>query len=297
MSNLLITAYGAKGDGATDSTAAIQAAITAAQPGDTVVVPAGVFMINSQIGGDNFASGGVFLKSDINLSLAASGSILRMIPTTADHGNVLTAKACHNLTISGPGLVQGDRRTHVETPKSQFCFGLSIWGGCENITVRGPTFMEIWGDGLTVIGSKNTLIDHCTFDSCRRQNASIIDCNGLTWTNNLSKNAEYSGLDLEADANNTIQNVLIQYNNFVASNAGNIGGVHLGVGSAGTSIYKNIKIADCQFDLRQQPIFVHDNGGNTGTPWWAFLYNRIFYQGLHLPTYRFVGYPTSWSGP
>jgi hypothetical protein len=220
--------------------------------------------------------------------------VLQAIPNHSAHYTILTAKSCHNLNILGPGSIIGDRDLHVDYPPgvSQWGFGIAIWGGCDNVVVKNLNISKLWGDGLTIIGAKGVIIDHVVTDSCRRQNMSVIDVDGLKITNCSFRRAQFSGLDLEADTVfQTISNVLIQYNSFTGTVEGP---AHIGVGSA-VGTYKRITIKDCQFDLRIQPIFVHDKAGNLGTPWYAFLRNRIWYQWLHAPSYRFSDYPQSWS--
>jgi polygalacturonase len=107
--------FGAKGDGSTLDTAAVQAAIDACSKdkGGTVVVPAGVFAI-----------GTVELKSNVRVFLAASAKLLGTadgkqyhaadaIPLSGDStlndGNVglLFAVKADNITIEGPGTIDG----------------------------------------------------------------------------------------------------------------------------------------------------------------------------------------------
>jgi hypothetical protein len=107
--------FGAKGDGVTLDTAAVQAAINACNrdQGGTVVVPAGVFAI-----------GTVELKSNVTLFLAASAKLLGTadgkqyhaadaIPLSGDStlndGNVglIFAVKAENITIEGPGTIDG----------------------------------------------------------------------------------------------------------------------------------------------------------------------------------------------
>ena len=107
--------FGAKGDGATLDTAALQAAIDTCnrEQGGTVLVPAGVFVI-----------GTVELKSNVTLHIAAQGKLLgsadgkqyhaaEAIPLSGDStlndGNVglLFAVNAENVTVEGPGTIDG----------------------------------------------------------------------------------------------------------------------------------------------------------------------------------------------
>ena len=107
--------YGAKGDGKTLATGALQAAIDACAKdrGGTVLVPAGVFVI-----------GTVEMKTNVTLRIVAGGKLLGSadgtqyhaadaIPlhgdTTLEDGNVglIFAVEAENITIEGPGTIDG----------------------------------------------------------------------------------------------------------------------------------------------------------------------------------------------
>ena len=107
--------FGAKGDGKTSDTAALQSAIDACNrdQGGTVLVPAGVFVI-----------GTTELKSNVTLHIAAQGTLLGStdkneyhavdkIPlegdTTLEDGNVglVFAVGAENITVEGPGTIDG----------------------------------------------------------------------------------------------------------------------------------------------------------------------------------------------
>jgi len=108
--------FGAKGDGTTLDTAALQAAIDACNKdqGGTVLVPAGVFVI-----------GTVEIKSNVTLHIAAGGKLLgspdgkqyyaaEAVPLSGDStlgdGNVglIFAVKADNITIEGPGTIDGN---------------------------------------------------------------------------------------------------------------------------------------------------------------------------------------------
>src|SRR5215471_1502701 len=107
--------FGAKGDGTTLDTVAVQEAIDACNKdlGGTVLVPAGVFVI-----------GTVEMKSNVTLRIAAQGKLLGSadgkqyrpadaIPLSGDStlndGNVglIFAVKADNFTIEGPGAIDG----------------------------------------------------------------------------------------------------------------------------------------------------------------------------------------------
>jgi len=145
--------YGAKGDGATLDTAAVQAAIDACHrdQGGTVLVPAGSFLI-----------GAVELKSNVTLHIAAEGRLLGTtdgkqyhaidaIPLEGDHtlgdGNwaLLYAVNARNVTVEGPGTIDGQGAAFrspgrgVPSPAGlsshQRPYHLLCYR-CENLTVR-----------------------------------------------------------------------------------------------------------------------------------------------------------------
>ena len=96
-----VTTYGAVGDGKTDNTTAIQAALTAAANGGggTVVVPSGTFL-----------SGPIVIGNSTNLQLSA-GAVLEMLPMSS-YPNPATAfitstGTSHDIAITGSGTIEG----------------------------------------------------------------------------------------------------------------------------------------------------------------------------------------------
>ncbi len=101
--------FGAKGDGSTLDTAAVQAAIDACHRdlGGTVVVPAGTFLV-----------GTLELKSNVTLHLEAQGRLLgsdqiahyhagRDLPRANGNIVLISAANAENVAIEGPGTIDG----------------------------------------------------------------------------------------------------------------------------------------------------------------------------------------------
>ena len=100
---LVVTDYGAVGDGTSTNTAAIQEAIAAASAagGGAVVVPKGIFL-----------SGPIRLSDRVALWVEG-GAILRMLPLdkypggTIDPENFISGASLQDVAITGPGMIDG----------------------------------------------------------------------------------------------------------------------------------------------------------------------------------------------
>ena len=101
---------GAKGDGRTDDTEAIQAAIDeVGGTGGTVLVPQGTYMVDAVKKKRRLA-----LKSDMTLKLAKD-AVLKAIPNDSRKYSVLTISNVSNVTVVG-GTLEGDRIEHKAKP-------------------------------------------------------------------------------------------------------------------------------------------------------------------------------------
>src|SRR5689334_10403693 len=168
--------FGAKGDGTTIDTAAVQAAIDACNKdqGGTVLVPAGVFVI-----------GTIEIKSNVTLHIAAQGKLLGSadgkqyhaadaIPLRGDStlgdGNVglIFAVNAENITIEGPGTIDGQgaqfRSPERGVPPPSGRGGAQrpyhlLFHRCKNLTVRDIFLYQSAFHSVRIIQSHYVKLD------------------------------------------------------------------------------------------------------------------------------------------
>jgi polygalacturonase len=207
---------GAKGDGSSDDTAAIQAAIDAvAGTGGTVLVPGGTYMVDA-VGKDR-----IRLKSDMTLRLAR-GAVIKAMPTSSKKYAVLSISGASNVTVVG-GTLEGERDRH-QGSIGEAGMGIRIDHGADTVTISGVTARKMWGDGFYVQDAKDVRFCGVVADANRRQGLSIVDADGVTVTGSVFQNTHgtrpSAGIDLEPDETaHKITNIRIEGSKFL-NNAG-----------------------------------------------------------------------------
>ena len=165
--------FGAKGDGATLDTAAIQRAIdTAAAGRGRVVVPRG----------RKFVVGTLELKSGIDFHL--TGELLISTNQTDYTGDaVITASNALNLRLTGSGNICGRSlsfMTNYDAPNEWWLFQewrpkLFVLTGCTNLVVRDISFGDTPFWGLHLLGCENVLVENVTVNN----RLDVPNCDGI----------------------------------------------------------------------------------------------------------------------
>ena len=228
-----VRTFGAKGNGATNDTAAIQKAINSLpSTGGTVVIPPGTYGID--------AVTTLKLKSNVTLQMSPT-TILGVIPNAAAHYEVLHIGGVSNVNINS-GVLWGDRLTHKGTT-GEHGFGAAVLGS-SNVTITGTASNNMWGDGFYIgngptfgsslkTRSTNVKLIDVTADNNRRQGISITSGKDISIVRakltNTNGAAPSAGIDVEPNGKTDIlQNISI-VDTYTANNQG--AGIALSLGA------------------------------------------------------------------
>lgn len=198
--------FGAKGDGETDDTEAIQNALNTEN--GVIFFPDGVYLINSENSGwGHLDEGGIHPKSNTTIILS-SNAILKAITTSSSFYNIISISDCENIKIFG-GHIIGDNDTHTGT-SGEWGFGIGIWDS-DNITIENVEIEKCWGDGIIIDNNSvepthtgiNIDIINCHIHNCRRQGISPLHGKFINidscYIHNITGTSPQSGIDIEPD--------------------------------------------------------------------------------------------------
>lgn len=256
-----IIAYGAKADGITSNTSAIQKAIdqATAAGGGQVLIPAG-----------RFVTGVITLKSGVNLHIARNGVLLattrRLDYGTGKASALIVAEGQQHIAITGSGTIDGQASLLLEDLFAQLRKGTikdnewqqyNDWGqmrpaennrpklialkNCQDVTVKQITIKN----GLCWIQDYRSCTD-MVFDSIRvvsntflnNDGIDLVDCKNVKLTNSFFDVAD-DGICLKShDPNGLCENIYIA-NCKVRSSAS-----AFKMGTASFGGFKNITVKD-----------------------------------------------------
>ena len=186
--------YGAKGDGITDDTEAVQKAC------DT--------------GRNVYFSNNYLISKPINSksSLFGTGSVFYSYNTNqgrqGDLDNIFTFENVNNLFIKDISI---DMKRDLSKTYGESSFG--EWGycvvlrGCKNIIIDNITAINAQGDNIGIgqynkVDSENITVINCHLENAYRNDISITGCkNAIIKNNYIMKNSGYCGIIIEPDAN------------------------------------------------------------------------------------------------
>lgn len=169
--------YGARGDGTTLDTAAVQSAVDQVHSGGggTVRLP----------GGKTFLCGTIVLRSNVELHLQPGA---RLVASTdkAHYAScrsqcLLEADNAENVRITGSGVIDGQGK-HFVAKDLTYIFEPTPWRpgmlsmvDCRNVTVRDTAFRDSAFWTLHLVGCEDVVIDGVTVDNSLK----MPNCDGI----------------------------------------------------------------------------------------------------------------------
>jgi hypothetical protein len=241
--------FGARGNGETDDTDALQRCLDAATPGTIVRLRAGaVYRVDTNRRPTRESVGGLRLKSGQVLDL--NGAELRALPTAAPHGSVVQAFRVNGWRIQGPGRITGERNIH-RGKGGEWGMGISAWSA-SNWTVSGVEIRNCWGDGLYIGNAPDSgpcvdfLVDAVHVWDCRRNGISVV----AGWNGEIgvgidvtvaNQNVQINGMDIEARNSgiiigNNVTDVRIEGNRRIRSTEGGTEGAAIRTVGDGSTV-------------------------------------------------------------
>ena len=262
--------FGAKGDGVTKDTAAIQGALDkcAAAGGGTVQIPDGVFL-----------SGSLTLGANTTLQLAPRASLLGS-PDIADypvvnvrwegefregHRALLNASNAANLTITGGAIVGPPLPLgKLRNPRGPVLIELT---GCTNALLEGFTtqYQQLWS--LHLLFCKNLTARNLTLRTigANGDGIDVDSCDGVT-IEHCDINTGDDAISLKSGRGLAAQNLERPTQNVVIRDCRLQSSIYaaIGLGTEMSGGVRNVKLQNCVLAGKQNAIFIKSRDGRGG---------------------------------
>ncbi len=242
--NVMHPDVGAKGDGATDDTAAIQTAINAVNTlgGGKVILPKGTYLIATTLN----------LKANVELVGIGQTSVIK---AKANFGDIPLIRNAVNqppndesrdngLRITGL-YIDGNKANNATATEFSHCIALEspvdvVVEKCFCINPKGDGVYigRRSGAGTDVIPERITVRD-CTVNGAARQGIAVTEGRHVEVVENYVLSGDLHGIDLEANNASSIHDGIVVSRNIIA---GNGGGVQYGIAVNTTGVASGVSV-------------------------------------------------------
>jgi len=262
--------FGAKGDGVTKNTDALQKALDACAQngGGTVLVPDGVYL-----------TGSIILRSNTTLQLASRASLLGS-PDIGDypvvnvrwegefregHRALISATDAANVTITGGGIFGPPLPLgKLRNPRGPVLIELT---GCTNALLEGFTtqYQQLWS--IHLLFCKNLTARSLTIRTvyANGDGLDIDSCDGVT-IERCDINTGDDAISLKSGRGLAAQNLNRPTENVVIRDCRLQSSIYaaIGLGTEMSGGVRNVKIYNCVLSGRQNCIFIKSRDGRGG---------------------------------
>lgn len=179
-----VYSYGAVGNGMTDDTAAIQAAIDAASNGGTVLLPPGTYIIDPAVS--------LHLKTGVTIAGTGAGSILKVKSNSNVLNNIVKVEDADKVTLRD-FTINGNRANQALSDAVAVHYGVYVAASndcrVENIIVHHTT-----GVGVHVYNSTGTIVTGCDSSHNRYHGFECEQDTSTVWQGNRSHHNDRHGI-------------------------------------------------------------------------------------------------------
>jgi hypothetical protein len=235
---ITVRAYGALGDGHTDDTAAIRAALSAtmsnggpANGGRAVLFDAGTYRV----------TGSLTVGSNHHIVFRPGTSIRAAFPDENTSLFVISGQA--NVTVEGNGATLVGSRSTARPAVEGRSAAFFVYGS-RNVSIRNLTVQDFATDGITLTGDdtgsgpcRNVHLENVVAAGNRRNGLSVISARGVRvvggefTTSSGAPHGPWAGIDIEPNANSYADDVTL----IGVNTSGNAGaGIQITPGALGS---------------------------------------------------------------
>jgi len=166
-----VKAYGAVGDGVTDDTAAIQAAINSLTSGGALYFPTGIY------------KSGALTVGTSNITFQLNDGAILKFPTLGANVKAITVNA-NNFGVTGGKLEGPAASVYVANENGIYMVGTSTSVRKSGLELRNVEITQFGAHGIYAQFVDNILLDECYIHYCGYAGASFLSCNHGVATKN-----------------------------------------------------------------------------------------------------------------